>query len=301
MILVTGASGVVGRLLLAELAGGGTPVRALTRDPQTAQFPPEVEPVGGDLGDPASLARALTGVRSVFLTGVGPQRPVHDRNLAVTAAACGVGHIVQLSSLAVEERRDAAPARARVLAEWHAAGGRAVRAAGMPWTILRPNGFMSNALQWAAAVRAGDIVRAPFGGLPLSAVDPADVAAAAAAALRDPGRRSGAVYRLTGPVALTPADQVRILGEVLDRKLRFAEQSAEEALLELSGSMPSEAADAVLAARQYADPDVRAGVRGGVADLTGRQPRSFRQWARAHEDRFSEAPEHRSKGEPSQA
>jgi (4-alkanoyl-5-oxo-2,5-dihydrofuran-3-yl)methyl phosphate reductase len=286
MILVTGASGVVGRGLLAELAGTGTPVRALSRDPQAAQFPPDVEAVAGDLGDPASLAHALTGVRSVFLTGVGPQRPVHDRNLARAAAAAGVGHIVHLSSLAVEERGDAVPARARVLAQWHAAGERAVQESGVPWTILRPNGFMSNALQFAAAVRAGDLVRAPFGGLPLSAVDPADVAASAAAALREPGRRSGAVYRLTGPAALTPADQVRILGEVLGRDLRFADQPAEEALLELSVSMAPAAADAVLAARQYADLEVRAGVSDGVADLTGRQPRGFREWAAAHAHRF---------------
>jgi (4-alkanoyl-5-oxo-2,5-dihydrofuran-3-yl)methyl phosphate reductase len=290
MILVTGASGTVGRGLVDELSSNGLRLRALTRDPGATRFPAGVEPVQGDLGDQASLGAAVAGVELVFLTGAGPLRPVHDRNLAAAAAAAGVAHIVQLSSLAVEERSDGVPPHARVLAGWHAAGERAVRDGSVPWTILRPNGFMSNALGWAGSISAGDVIRAPFGDLPSSAVDPGDVAAAAAAVLRDPGGHAGAVYRLTGPAALSPQQQVLILGEVLGRKLRFEQQPVQEARQELAGGMDPLAADAVLAAREHADLEVRTSVHQGVRDLTGRQPRSFRQWAVAHADAFGGQP-----------
>lgn len=273
--MVIGATGAIGREVVAELRGSGARIRALTRDPARAALPEDVEVVRGDLGDPATLPPALDGVRTVFLTGVGHRRAEHDRALVKAASAAGVARVVQLSSLAVEERT------AGVLAGWHAEGERAVRESGLRWTILRPNGFMSNALQWAPAIAATGVVRAPYGDLASSVVHPRDVAAVAAAVLLGEGHDE-AVYPITGPHALTPGEQVAVIGEVLGRPLRFEELPVERAREQMLRHMPPETADAVLSARGNADVAVRARVDSTIADLTGRPARTFREWAEEH-------------------
>jgi uncharacterized protein YbjT (DUF2867 family) len=278
MILITGATGTVGRALLDRLLEAGTPVRALTRDPQQARVPAGVEVVGGDLGDEDSLKPALEGVTKVFAVSAGHLRGLHDGNLARAAARAGARHIVQLSSLAVAEDPE------NILGRWHADGERAIREAGIGWTILRPNGFMSNALQWAPSIRRNSEVRAPFGDLASAPVDPADIAAAAAAVLRGDGHES-AIYPLTGPGAVTPRDQVRVLGEVLGRPLRFRELTEAEALAEMSAAMPVETASAVLRARAAAG-EFRAQTHPGVEQLTGRRATSFAEWAARNADAF---------------
>lgn len=284
MILVTGASGTVGRALVAQLLRDGRKVRVLTRNPGRVSFPDGVEIVQGDLGIPSTLTAAVAGVTSVFLSGVGHQRAVHDRNVVTAARGAAVEHVVQLSSLAVEEDHTGAEA-ARVLAGWHAAGEAALTDSGLPWTILRPNGFMSNALQWARPIAAGEtVIRAPFGRLASTPVDPRDLAAVAAVALARPGR--GEIHRVTGPEPITPAGQVRVLGELLGLPLRFAEQPLDEARRALARVMPADTADAVLAARAHADLAVRTAVHPTVAELTGRPARSFAEWAADHAASF---------------
>ncbi|WP_232542061.1 SDR family oxidoreductase [Nocardia bovistercoris] len=98
MILVTGATGTVGRSLVDQLAVSGAPVRALTRRPADAGLPDAVEVVAGDLGDRACIAAAMHGVERVFLLSTGPDIPVHDANVLHDAARAGVGHVVKLSS-----------------------------------------------------------------------------------------------------------------------------------------------------------------------------------------------------------
>lgn len=278
-ILLTGATGTVGRAVLRQLLDAGEPVRALTRDPARAAalLPGGVELVAGNLGDPGGLPAALDGVDRVFLLSVGPRKAEHDANLAQAAAKAGVTRLVALSSLAAEEDPDG------VLGRWHADGERAVRDAGPPWTIVRPGGFMSNALEWAASVRDAGVVRAPFGDLRASIVDPRDIAAVVVAALA--GGHDGAVLPLSGPAAISPAEQVAVLAEVLDRPVRFEELSLDEARAAMARRVPASVVDAVLSARAAAGP-FRARVLPTVRDVTGRAPRSFRQWAEDHVDSF---------------
>ncbi|MEV4510293.1 NAD(P)H-binding protein [Dactylosporangium sp. NPDC049525] len=277
-ILLTGATGTVGRAVLRQLLDAGAPVRALTRDPARAAtlLPDGVDVVGGDLGDPDSLPAALDGVERVFLLSAGPQMAEHDANLAQAAAKAGVRRLVALSSLAAEEDPDGA------LGRWHADGERAVREAGPAWTIVRPGGFMSNALDWAPAVRAG-VVRAPFRDLRAAIVDPRDIAAVVVAAMS--GGHDGAVLPLSGPAAISPAEQVAVLADVLDRPVRFEELGVPEARAAMARRLPQEVVDAVLSARAAAGP-FRARVLPTVLEVTGREPRSFRQWVEDHVDTF---------------
>jgi uncharacterized protein YbjT (DUF2867 family) len=159
-----------------------------------------------------------------------------------------------------------------------------VRASGLGWTVVRSFGFMSNTLQWVPQLRAGDVVRAPFAGVPIAMIDPFDIAAVAASVLTAAGP-AGRVYTVSGPQALRPADRVRVLGEVLGRDLRFEAQPDDEARAEMSTAMPAAYVDAffdfyVKGALDESQP------RPDVAEVTGRPPRTFHQWAQAHTDAF---------------
>jgi len=276
MILVTGATGNVGSELVRALAGMGQPVRALTRGDGRAGFPPGVEAVSGDLNDPASLRPALRGAAGVFLMPGYADMP----GVLAEARQAGVARVVQLSgsSAGIDDPDNAIT---RYMTETE----EAVRASGLPWTILRPAAFMSNTLGWAPQLRAGDVVRAPFATVRQAVTDPADIAAVAALALTGDGHE-GRVYPVSGPEPLTPADRVAILAQVLGRPLRFEAQPDDEARAEMSASMPAKYVDAFF--RFYADGTLdESMVWPTVHDLTGRPPRTFAQWAAAHADEFA--------------
>jgi (4-alkanoyl-5-oxo-2,5-dihydrofuran-3-yl)methyl phosphate reductase len=145
MILVTGATGTVGRELVAVLADRGAKVRALSRNPGAAAFPAGVETVSADLGDPGTLGVALIGIERVFILATGPARLDHETNLVAAARRAGAARLVKLSALTVEDE-----ASDDVITRWHRAAEHAVTGSGLPWTILRPGAFMSNTLNGCA-------------------------------------------------------------------------------------------------------------------------------------------------------
>jgi uncharacterized protein YbjT (DUF2867 family) len=275
MILVTGATGNVGGELVSALAEAGQPVRALTRAGREQDFPPGVQPVTGDLNKPQSMGNALTGAEAMFLY------PGYQ-DLAGTLAQArqaGVRRVVLLSGSSAASG-DTGNAVSRYMIE----SEEAVRASGLAWTLVRAFGFMSNTLQWIPQLRKGDLVRVPFAGVPIAMVDPSDIAAVAAAALTATGH-DGRVYTVSGPQALRPADRARILGEVLGRDLRFEGQPDDEARAEMSASMPAEYVDAFFDFYVNGTLD-ESQPQPDVAEVTGRPPRTFRQWAQAHAGAF---------------
>ena len=276
MILVTGATGNVGAELVRALAGGGVQVRALVRgDSDGAKLPAGVDAFVGDLNRPESLAGAVEGVSAIHLLSgyEGLDRLLAD------ARRARVKRIVLQSSSAVPSGD-----MSNAVARYHILSERAVRNSGLAWTFLQPNSFMSNTLQWIPQLRAGDVVRAPFADVPIATIDPNDVAAVSARALTS-SDHEGRSYRLSGPDALLPADRVRVLGEVLGRKLRFEGQSDVEAREEMLASMPAEYVDAFFSF--FADGKLdESEVRDTVERVTGRRPRSFEQWASAHGEAF---------------
>jgi uncharacterized protein YbjT (DUF2867 family) len=153
------------------------------------------------------------------------------------------------------------------------------------WTFLRPNGFMSNTLQWAPQLAQGNVVRAPFADAPIAMIDPSDIGAVGAAALLGDAY-AGRVLPLSGPEALLPADRVRILGEVLDRPLRLDPMSNDDARADFSASMPQKYVDAFFAFYVEGTLDESV-VHPTVEEVCGRPPHSFREWAQAHAGAFS--------------
>jgi uncharacterized protein YbjT (DUF2867 family) len=272
MILVTGATGNVGAELVRALLDAAERVRALVRDSDSMRFPEGVQTVVGDLNKPETLGPALAGVRRLFLLPGYRDMP----GLLAAADRAAVGRVVLLSSGAAADGN-----RSNAISRYMIDSETAVWDSGLAWTILRASGFMSNVLRdWLPQLRAGDVIRAPFADVPIAVIDPLDIAAVAATALRDQGHE-GEIYRLTGPQALLPADQVAVLAAVLARDLRFEAQTDSEARAEMSASMPSEYVDAFFT--YFADgtyDDSR--VLPTVKQLTGRPPRTFEQWATAH-------------------
>lgn len=275
MMLVFGATGNVGRAVVGELAAAGAAVRAVVRDPQRADLPPGVEAVAGDLGDLGSLRPALAGVEAAFLMsgydgidGVVREMP-----------AAGVERVTLLSS-------SAAPTGnlTNAVARYHILSEQAVRDAGLAWTFLQPNSFMTNTLQWIPQLREGDVVRAPFADVAISTVDPADVGAVAARSLLS-SELEGRSLRLSGPHALRPADRVRILGTALGRDLQFQAVPDEEARREMAESMPEEYVEALFSFFVQGTVDETT-VHPTVHEVLGRAPHSFAEWVTTHIDRF---------------
>jgi uncharacterized protein YbjT (DUF2867 family) len=274
MFLVSGATGNVGGELVRALAAAGQPVRALTRGAAPAGLPAGAEAAAADLNRPESLASALRGVSGVFLLPGYADMP----GLLAVIRQAGVERVVLLSGSSADGDT------ANAITAYMAASEAAVRASGLPATILRPSGFMSNTLQWAPQLASGDVIRAPFASAAVAMIDPRDIAAVAALALTGTGHQ-GQIYRITGPQALRPADRVRTLAAVLSRELRFEAQPDDEARRTMEAAMPREYVDAFFSF--YADGTLdESVVLPTVEQLTGRRPGTFEQWAQAHASAF---------------
>lgn len=235
MIVVTGATGNVGRTLVGLLAGAGEEAVAVSRRPRPAGLPSGVRPAQADVGNSASMASALEGADALFLLlgGELSGRGESPGALLDVAGDAGVRRVVLLSSRTNSTRPEAL-SHTR-LREFEAA----VRASGLDFTILRPGGFASNAFAWAESVRAKRTVFAPFGDVALPVIDPADIAAVAAATLCEDGH-SGRTFELTGPEAISPRWQAAVISEALGEEVAFVELSREDAHAHMAQFMPEE-------------------------------------------------------------
>ena len=274
-ILVSGATGHVGPELISLLLERGHSVRAIVRN---GSMPPErggdVETFAGDLSDAGTLRPALAGVDGVFLLS-----GYDDAGLVREMQAAEVSRAALLSS-------SAAPTGdlSNAVAAYHIRSERAMEQSAIPVAFLRPNSFMSNALRWLPQIRSGSAIREPFAEVPIATNDPRDIAAVAAVALLadEPESR---VYRITGPEALRAAERVAILSEVLGRDVPFEPLSNDDARTELSANMPPEYVDAFF--EFFVDGSVdETTVLPTIAEVTGRPPRTFRQWALEHAGEF---------------
>ncbi|OKJ13675.1 SDR family oxidoreductase [Kitasatospora sp. CB01950] len=269
MILVTGATGNIGSVLLKELqACGAGPIRGLTRDAARAAFPEGVEVVEGDFAETAALKPALEGVRSLFLVSrLGP-----DADIIEAARQAGVEHVVLVSSITVQTHPHLGPAAENLAVE------RLLQDSGMAWTILRPTQFASNALMWAASVRERETVRMPYADIGLPTIHPADIASVARVALTEPGHR-GRTYALTGPEQVTARQQVESVAAALGQEVPFAEIGREEAHARMTAVFGAGTADAVLDVMGGDVNEALQQVRDTVAQVTGSAARPFHQWA----------------------
>lgn len=278
-LLVLGATGNVGGALFHQLRQTGAAVRAAVRDPARAALPADADVVSADFDRPSTIAAAAAGVRAAFILGGSRDMPA----LMSALRGAGVEHTVVLTSRSVIGR---VPGNA--IADMWALAEDAVRASGLAWTLLRPSGFMSNALRWLPQLIAGDTVRTAFADVPIAAIDPTDIAAVAAAALTDRAYVSRDL-ELSGPAALLPAVQLAILGRALGRELRLEPLTGDAARADLARGFPPVFVDALC--RFFLDGEFDdARVVSTVSDVLGRPARTFEQWATAHASAFTTTP-----------
>ncbi|MVU77906.1 NAD(P)H-binding protein [Nocardia sp. ET3-3] len=273
MIVVTGATGNVGGALVRELAAAGEKVVAVSRGEKPVDLPAGVEHRRADIGNSESLSAAAAGASALFLLITGPQLvegPAPAEELE-TVAAAGVRRVVFVSSQGAVTRPDS-DGYARTL-EFE----KALAASDLEWTVLRPGGFFTNTFAWIEPVKAQRMIPAPFGDVGLPQVDPADIAAVAAAALTGDGHHRQ-TYTITGPESVTPRQQAAALEAVLGEPIRFVELTREQARENMLRFMPESVADHTLDILGTPTPEEQL-VSGDVERVLGRPATGYAQWA----------------------
>ncbi|MFD5127687.1 NmrA family NAD(P)-binding protein [Streptomyces olindensis] len=270
-ILVTGATGTVGRQVVAELLARGHEVRALTRDAAKAAFPAGVEIAEGDLTAPDGLAPALEGITGLHLITFGGAAfaPLETGpRILELARSAGVRRITVLHGGGPTPLEDAVRADGQV-----------------SWTVLMPVEFMANALEWADGIAAAGEVHEPFVDRLSAMVHEGDIGAVAAVALTEEGH-GGQEYVITGPEVLTVGDKVKMIAAAAGREITLVELTEEEAVARWRAAfLPEDVIDFLLEA--YGNtPEVGRTVAGTVEKVTGRPARTFAQWAAEHADVF---------------
>jgi uncharacterized protein YbjT (DUF2867 family) len=279
-ILVTGATGNIGREVVVQLRAAGADVRAMSRNPGTARLPESTKVVRGDLSQPDTLEACLDGIDAVFLVWQLPLAPFAAALERIVARAPS---IVLLTS----PHRTPHPfyQQPNALRSVHAGVERLIEQAGLRWTFLRPSPFALNSIfWWGAQIRRGNIVRWNYAAAATAPIHERDIAAVAVRALYDEGH-AGNEYVLTGPESLTQREQVEIIGDVIGRPLQYEELSPAAARESMTATMPPAIADMLLTAYAAAT-DRPALVTATVAAVTGEPARSFRQWAADHTAAF---------------
>ena len=275
-IVVTGSSGNVGRPLVSQLSAAGARVRAVTRTPDTAEFPDGVEAVSSAVG-------ALSGASAVFLNS----RALGDDLADVVALAkrSGVTKLVALSAINADDDFSRQPSRFR--GDRNKEVEQLAVDSGLAWVSLRPAVFASNFVgMWSAQIRAGDVVGGPYAAASAAPIVETDIAAVAAQALLT-DEFVGQQLPLTGPQAFTNSELVQIIGTVLGRPLRYLEVPPDVVRQRFIGlGLGAEFADAYTAmlAETLDNPAL---VTREVEKITGRPATSFARWVADHRKLFT--------------
>lgn len=273
-ILVTGATGSVGRMVATELAEAGMHVRALTVDPARAALPDAVTVVTGSILKPETLDGVFDGVERMYLAPA-PETVVPVVEMARSA---GVQHIVDLSG--------------EPEGWWHAVAA-AVESSGVAWTHLWAGEFMENSTIWADQIRRSGVVRDAYADSADAPIAMSDIAAVAATVLADGGHEGEAVT-LHGPEMITSSQRVACIADALGRDIRFVEVSRDEAVVQLEPEMGEYAAWYVDGRAELLDsmPDLGSMTEAvvledcAVESVTGRPAVRFAEWARLNVDSF---------------
>jgi (4-alkanoyl-5-oxo-2,5-dihydrofuran-3-yl)methyl phosphate reductase len=280
VILVTGATGTVGREVVAQLLVAGEKVRALTRNPSRAHLDEQVELVAGDFNQPETLAKAVEGVESIFSLAFGPQLAIQEASLAQAGQKAGAQHIVKLSAL-----RPGGEARSTI-ATWHLASERAIQNMGIAWTFVQPGAFMSNALNWRDTIKSQGKVFSNYGDGKVAYIHPRDIAAVAVHALTEPGHE-GKAYQVTGPEALRVGEVVQLLSEAVGKPIEYVpitDDATREGMQK--AGLPAFLIDALLPYASFVRTGKGAEILPTVEEVIGRRPLTFADWAREHATDF---------------
>ncbi|MGR4884658.1 SDR family oxidoreductase [Streptomyces sp. LARHCF249] len=276
-VVVTGATGNVGRHVVSELRRRGIPHRALTRNPEgaTAVLGPGADLAQGDFTDPESLRAAFAGAEQAFLICANDPRQVENAAHAIEAAAtAGVRQIVLLSTVGAEAGAE------KTFADQHGRMEHRLRSAGIPFVILRSSFLMSNLFGSLPTIGQAGRIFLPADDVSVAMIDPRDVAACAVAVLS--GQSSdGETHLITGPEAITFTEVAHQLSTALGRTVEYVAVPDEAALAGMLGAgMPPWLAEGVVGIFQMLREGANADTTDSVRQLTGHEPRPVAEFAR---------------------
>ena len=276
LIIITGATGNIGTELIRLLAERGAEVKAVSRNPPQAEMRSGVNWIEADLADRRALPGVFDGADRLFLlTGNVGEMVRLQKNAIAAAEEAGVAHVVKVSALGASDHSKS------VIGVWHHNVERVLSETALGWTILRPHVFMQNLLLQRETIRLEHEVRSPAGEARIPMIDTRDIAAVAAAILTGSGHE-GKRYTLTGREAVSYRDATRILSDALGIPLTYVPESEKTAFSRLHDQgLPPWLIGAQLALAEYqregGGTDV---ITDAVAELSGRRPRTFREFAR---------------------
>jgi len=287
MLLVTGATGNVGRAVLAELANHPVSVRAFVRDPNRLDLPAnaaaKIEVLSGDILDDLSLKRAFEGIEAAFIaTAFSPRMAEMHQRCALAAKAAGVKRIVQLSGLGANSKMCCA----RGL-QWLGQAENFVQETGIPATYLRPTFYMQNLFRFAPSIAEQGVIAGPFRSSKWTFIDARDVGAVGGFALLD-DRHVGRTYVLTGSEELTYQEVAERMTKVLGKTIRYQDITANEARgrLQAAGASPVMIEATLELWDACASKLINVAPTTAVKDITGREPRLFDDFVREHKQTF---------------
>jgi uncharacterized protein YbjT (DUF2867 family) len=275
LILVTGATGMVGKYLVKGLQDSGSRVRVLVRDREKAKvFGDGLEVVQGDLEQPQTLAPAFAGVEKAFVLAAGPKLARLEGNAFIAARNAGVRHVVKLGGRHVNSTFMAGPPHVQA----HADSEQHLQSLGIGWTILRPGAFASNFLAWFDRKQGGIFL--PVGNGKDTFIDPRDIAACAAKILTTAGHEGG-IYEITGPERLSFKQIADTISAAVGRKVVYQDVPEDVARRGmLAAGNHSEDVEFILRYFAAVKKDLMYPPTSGVADLLGRPPHTFAEWSR---------------------
>ncbi|MCI0435014.1 MAG: NAD(P)H-binding protein [Gemmatimonadetes bacterium] len=283
MIVVTGATGTIGRHLIARLAGQED-VLAISRNPPAGSSVGAVRWARIDLEDRGAVREACNGARALFVCTSNDERMVRlQKNTIRAARDAGVSRIVKLSALGASDHSKS------VIGTWHYAIEHVLVHAGGEWTVLRPHVFMQNLLDQRAAIRNQRAVRSAAGDGRIPMIDTRDVADVAAAVLTA-GGHAEQTYTLTGGEALTWDEIASTLSRVLDWPVRYVRETPDELWQRLRAAGVPHLARGGAARARGVPAHGRAHRDDDGHSPRRHAPRTFETFVRDHAERFRNSP-----------
>jgi uncharacterized protein YbjT (DUF2867 family) len=280
MILITGASGNVGREVVKQIAQTGVQVRAAYQSvSKAAAAPSGVQLVTMDYNQPATVRAALNGVDRVFLVGPPTSNIVAlERKAIDEIKRSGARQVVKLSAMG---------GRAAIFPGQHADSEDYIKSSGVTYTFLRPNGFMQNFVNYnAGTINSQNAFYGCQGDGKVSHIDIRDIAAVAVKTLIEDGHQ-GKIYTLTGPAALSNAEAAQILSDDLAREIGYVDLPPAQFKQALLGAgVPEWSADALIDLQRLYREGGASAVTSDVERLLNRKPTSFEQFSRDHRQAF---------------
>ncbi|WP_152658172.1 NAD(P)H-binding protein [Oceanobacillus sp. CFH 90083] len=270
-ILVTGATGTVGRHIVDQLVNKGEQVRAVSRNPENANLPKGVEVVAGDLMSPETLMPAFQGVTALYLITSSDQAEATletNPQVADLAEKAGVQKVSLLTVYGdgpVEQ---------------------AIKNSRLEWTFVQPVGFMANAIDdWQESIREAGVVRKLGGEKRGAVIHEADIAAVFVETLLENGHH-GNFYTLTGPEALSTIEQVEMISKAIGKEIKFEELSEEEARNDWRKLGHKEESIDFMVQMSKNPPEIGYTVLPTVEEVIGRPAKTFAEWVSEHKSYF---------------